>query len=106
MKIKGRKIKKRNQRVRKVQEKATNFEGKPAKQAGASNMNVPTRKRVADTAEPHEPPASKKMKVKDSSCTKVNQNQSCVCFGIFDEDMELVVSGLNVPVQDGSMKSV
>ena len=38
------------------------FKGKPAKQAIASNMNVPTReicKRVADTAEPPEPPPSK-----------------------------------------------
>lgn len=53
-------------------------------------MDMPTReicKRVADTAEPPELPASKKMKVKDSSGTEVNQNQCCVCFGTFDEDM-------------------
>ena len=99
---------KTNQRVRKAQEKATNLKRKPAKQAIASNMDVPTRKRVADTAEPPGPPTSKKMKVKDSSGTEVNQNQCCVCFGTFDEDMGwgLVVSGLNVPVQDGSMKTV
>ena len=76
---------KTNQRVRKAQEKATNLKGKPAKQAIASNMDVPTRKRVADTAEPSEPPPSKKMKVKDSSGTEVNQNQCCICFGTFDK---------------------
>ena len=72
-------------------------------------MDGPTReicKQVADTAEPPELPASKKMKVKDSSGTEVTQNQCCVCFGTFDEDMGLVMSGLNVPVQDGSMKTV
>ena len=88
MKKKGKKDQeKTNQRVRKAQEKATNLKGKLAKQAVASNMDVPTRKRVADTAEPPEPPASKKIKVMDSSGTEINQNRCCVCFGTFHEDM-------------------
>ena len=81
---------KTNQKIRKAQEKATNLKGKPAKQAIASDIDWPAReacKRVADTAELPEPPASKKLKVKDNSGTAVNQNQCCVCFGTFDEDI-------------------
>ena len=71
-------------------ESHSNLKGKPAKEAIASDIDGPAReacKRVADTAELPGPPASKKLKVKDNSGTEVNQNQCCICFGTFDEDI-------------------
>ena len=78
------KKRKAEEKARKAAEKARKVEENKAKEKTINKRS--TRKRLPDVTKPPEPPALKKSRVDDSS-DQINDNQCCVCFGTFYEDI-------------------
>jgi len=78
------KKRKAEEKARKAAEKARKVEENKAKEKTINKRS--TRKRLPDVTKPPEPPPLKKSRVDDSS-DQINDNQCCVCFGTFYEDI-------------------